>query len=418
MKKGLMFGVLSIIGATALAACGGSSKATWGKNYILAIGYNDSDPFISDSCKPGLTENYADYGFSQINWKDAANKDENALKYIDETLTDTNCAGYAINVVDINDGPAYLNKIKTTKKPVVFWNRELSKKLSDGTSVLDTDTMNSYANCYYSGFEVAEGGRLQGSLMASYINDNKLFTATDRNGDGKLGFLMIRGQQIRAAEERCIYAPIWLDAHLVKSDVTDDEIAADTNYNKLNFTTFESPAAYSQCKFQKVEYEGEVQATTDSGSDWDATTAAKKTKELLTADKDKKIDVIISNNDNMAVSVAALDEFKNIPSLKIVGVDALDSALALIKADDRTDASGKNVGRQYVGTVKMDGYRSSEITLQLLENMAEGKDINNKMTVVSSKSDWSKDMDSVWYESAKKSFRIHHTLVTKESLSK
>lgn len=178
---------------------------------LFALTYNNSDPNMSSLWNPGFKDNYKQYGFNDFAWNDAANKDEQALNFIDQAAKETSYAGFAVNVVSQTNGNTYLEKLKTTGKPVIFWNRELSK--SDGS--LDTATMGSYDKAYYVGIESAEGGRYEGQMMAEYIKSHGGIEKFDRNKDGRIGFAVILGEQMHAdAEARTTWAPIYLNAYL------------------------------------------------------------------------------------------------------------------------------------------------------------------------------------------------------------
>lgn len=93
---------------------------------------------------------------------------------------------------------------------------------------------------------------------------------------------------------------------------------------------------------------------------WDAAQAKDKVDAWLSSGKAKDIEVIISNNDGMALG--ALEATKaHGRKLPIFGVDALPEALQLVKKGE------------LAGTVLNDGAGQGKAVVQLAANLAEGK---------------------------------------------
>ena len=179
---------------------------------LFALTYNNADPNMSGLWKPGFNDFGKEYGY-QIEWVDGQNDNQKQLEALDAAL-DKDYDGYLINLVDQTNGQAFINKInkKNSDKPIIFWNRELAK----GDGSIDTDLMKATANAYYVGIESAEGGRLQGEMAAEWFNsryagNNKI----DRNGDKKIGYIVVRGEKGHAdAEARTVASPKLLDEKL------------------------------------------------------------------------------------------------------------------------------------------------------------------------------------------------------------
>ena len=93
---------------------------------------------------------------------------------------------------------------------------------------------------------------------------------------------------------------------------------------------------------------------------WDAAMAKDKVDAWLSSSKANDIEVIISNNDGMALG--ALEATKaHGKKLPIFGVDALPEALQLIKKGE------------LAGTVLNDGVNQGKAVVQLSNNLAQGK---------------------------------------------
>ncbi len=204
--------VNSLTSPTAVSAnvIGETSKPT---KKLFALTYNNADPNMSGLWKPGFNDFGKEYGY-QVDWTDSANDNQKALEALDAAVKQTGddaYDGYLINLVDQTNGKNFINKIPTDK-PIIFWNRELS----DGKGNIDTDLMKSRENIYYVGIESAEGGRLQGEMAAEWFNANyKNNNGIDRNGDKKIGYIVVRGEKGHAdAEARTTASPQLLDEKL------------------------------------------------------------------------------------------------------------------------------------------------------------------------------------------------------------
>jgi len=94
---------------------------------------------------------------------------------------------------------------------------------------------------------------------------------------------------------------------------------------------------------------------------WDAAQAKDKMDAWLAGPTGSKIEVVISNNDGMALG--ALEAMKaHQKKLPVFGVDALQEALTLIESGELT------------GTVLNDGTNQAKAVLELSRNLANGKD--------------------------------------------
>ncbi len=366
-------------------SCGGSKV---GEKDIFAISYNLSDPNMSGLWKVGLEDASVKHGYNKISLADARNDDGEAVKMVEAAGTQ-NYGGYLVNVVDQSNGRSYLNKLKDTGKPVVFFNRELAK--SDGS--IDLETMKSYEKAYYVGIESAEGGRYQGALAGEYVNKTG-FQTLDRNKDGKLGVIVVRGEKGHAdAEARTQFSPAYLERTITGGN-TNAALKADSG----KYVVDESKGAWN-----KVEIVEIVDGTDTSGTTWEPTTAASEVGRVLNdATKGGKVDLVLSNNDGMALGILTNEAFKR-SGVPIWGVDALSDALTEIKKENT----------QFKGTIQNDGKAQAEVCVQAVKNLSGGKAVSDGMTVVSTKEEWEANDKAIWNDTANKALRVHHAKITK-----
>lgn len=212
----------------------------------------------------------------------------------------------AINLVDPSAAPTIIGKAKPDNIPVVFFNKDPGEK-----------AIGSYDNAYYVGTDPKESGIIQGDLIAKQWKANPAF---DLNKDGKIQFVLLKGEPGHPdAEARTKYVIEQLNAQGIHTE----------------------------------------QLFMDTGM-WDAAMAKDKADAWLSSSRANDIEVIISNNDGMALG--ALEATKaHGKKLPIFGVDALPEALQLIKKGE------------LAGTVLNDGVNQGKAVVQLSNNLAQGK---------------------------------------------
>ena len=212
----------------------------------------------------------------------------------------------AINLVDPAAAPTIISKAKPDNIPVVFFNKDPGAK-----------AIGSYKHAYYVGTDPKESGLIQGDLIAKQWKANP---ALDLNKDGKIQFVLLKGEPGHPdAEARTKFVVEELNAKGIQTE----------------------------------------QLFIDTGM-WDAAMAKDKVDAWLSSSKANDIEVIISNNDGMALG--ALEATKaHGKKLPIFGVDALPEALQLIKKGE------------LAGTVLNDGVNQGKAVVQLSNNLAQGK---------------------------------------------
>ncbi|OBX11595.1 sugar ABC transporter substrate-binding protein [Gallibacterium salpingitidis] len=212
----------------------------------------------------------------------------------------------AINLVDPSAAPTIIAKAKPSNVPVVFFNKDPGQKAID-----------SYDLAYFVGTDPKESGVIQGDLIAKQWKANPDW---DLNKDGKIQFVLLKGEPGHPdAEARTKYVIEELNAKGIQTE----------------------------------------QLFLDTGM-WDAAMAKDKTDAWLSSSKAKDIEVIISNNDGMAMG--ALEATKaHGKKLPIFGVDALPEVLQLIKKGEIS------------GTVLNDGVNQAQAVVDLSNNLAHGK---------------------------------------------
>ena len=212
----------------------------------------------------------------------------------------------AINLVDPSAAPTIIGKAKPEGIPVVFFNKDPGDK-----------AIGSYDKAYYVGTNPQESGVIQGELIAKHWKANPAY---DLNKDGKIQYVMLKGEPGHPdAEARTKYSVEQIN----KLGIQTEELFVDTGM-------------------------------------WDAALAKDKVDAWLSSSKASNIEVVIANNDSMAMGAleAAKAHGKKLP---IFGVDALPEVLQLISKGE------------IAGTVLNDGVNQGKAVVHLSKNLAADK---------------------------------------------
>ncbi len=214
----------------------------------------------------------------------------------------------AINLVDPAAAPAVIDKARNNNIPVVFFNKEPSRK-----------DLDSYDKAYYVGTDSKESGIIQGELIAKHW---KAHPEWDLNKDGVIQYVLLKGEPGHPdAEARTSYVIKTLEGQ-----------------EKLKVQVLQMDTAM-----------------------WDTAQAKDKTDAWFSGPNANKIEVVIANNDAMAMGAVEALKAHNKASIPVFGVDALPEALAMVKSGAMS------------GTVLNDADNQAKATFDLAKNLAAGK---------------------------------------------
>ena len=219
-----------------------------------------------------------------------------------------------VNPVDRMSSQSIIDKAKAANIPVVFINREPTGEM-----------LATYEKAYYIGAKAEESGTEAGELVATYF---KAHPEADKNKDGKLQFILLRGQN---------------------------------GHQDMILRSKYSVQAIHDAGIEPVEVAGAI-------ANWDKLEAMKITNAFLMSIGPENIEAIIANNDEMALG--AIEALKaqdyNIGNpeayIPVVGVDANASAL---------DAMDRG---EMLGTVLNDADNQGISAVRLAAALAGGKD--------------------------------------------
>lgn len=322
-RKLLSLSLAVTLSAGLLAACGGGGNATKNaggdapaadaaaKAGVLYYKYNDT--YIS-TVRRNLNDLAKEDGALTLIEQDGQDNQGTQNDQID-TVISQGANVLLVNIVDTGAAKAAIDKAKAKELPIIFFNREPE----------DANVYGTYDKSRFVGTKIEEAGELQGKLISDKWNSD--VAKFDRNGNGKLDYVLLHGGIDNAeAVARSKYA-------------VDTIKAAGIEVNEIGMQI----------------------------AKWD-TEQAKNAMDAWIAKSINDIDVVIANNDSMAIgAINALkaNGFNGSDAEKhvlVYGVDAIEEAQKLI-AEGAMD-----------GTVKQDAEAMAKALFALAKNAAAGKD--------------------------------------------
>ena len=243
---------------------------------------------------------------------------------------------------------------ENSKKPLVWFNRQPS---NSSTGELDMTALNFNENTYYVGFDANQGAELQGQMVLDYIKANAAII--DRNGDGVIGYILAIGdighndsiartRGVRSALGTGVDASGVIDASPVGTNTDGSATVVQDATLDIDGKTYTIRELASQ------------EMKNSAGATWDAATAGNAIR-TWSASFGDDIDVVVSNNDGMGMSMFnAWAKDNKVPTF---GYDANSDAVAAI-------AEG------YGGTISQHADVQAYLTLRVLRNALDGVDVN------------------------------------------
>ncbi|MFT7681838.1 MAG: methyl-galactoside transport system substrate-binding protein [Moritella dasanensis] len=212
----------------------------------------------------------------------------------------------AVNLVDPAAAPVIIDKARRDNVPIVFYNKEPSAK-----------ALASYDKAYFVGTESKEAGIIQGELIAKHWAVNPKW---DLNGDGVIQYVLLKGEPGHPdAEARTSYVISTLNDKGYKTEMLH----------------------------------------LDTGM-WDTAMAKDKVDAWVSGPNGSKIEVVIANNDGMAMGAVEALKAAAMTDIPVYGVDALAEALAMVRSG------------QLAGTVLNDASNQAKATYEMTRNLGTG----------------------------------------------
>ena len=319
-------------GSTASGAPAVSSDpAPAGDLRVDVFYYDFSDVYIS-TVRASLDEQLKAIGIEPKNW-DAAGSQPTQSDQVNTAIADgTNLL--IVNIVETSTSDPAKDIVEAARAkdiPVIFFNRE----------VADNDVINSYEKCAFVGTNAPDAGHMQGEMIGKYLVDN--YDAVDLNGDGKISYVMFKGQEANAeAEARTQFG-------------VEDANKVLTAAGKPELEYYDSSAA--------------TKYLVDTAGKWSAQAANDYMVTLLGSynkDNNNMIELVIANNDDMALgAISALQNvgYNNGEGTTIIPVFGVDATDAAKEAIDKGNM---------IGSIKQDNVGMASTIVTLVKNVQSG----------------------------------------------
>ena len=308
MKRGLavLLGAALLLGTGACAGTGRDEDTT------LRVGvavYKGTDTYISNMTQAmelsAAAWEETSGGRVQVVVADAQENQNTQNEQIDRFLS----LGYdvlCVNLVDRTDAARVIGKAREADVPVVFFNREPVR-----------EDLESWEKVYYVGSDARQSAQLQAQIVLELWEEDR--AALDKNGDGVLQYAMLEGESRHQ------------DA-MIRTEVS----------------------------VQTLRNAGVPLERVESGiADWERSQADALTESWFLAGAD--IELILCNNDDMALGAADAVERLGLDLGNIVGIDGTPQGLEAVEE-----------GR-LLGTVVMDYAAHGETIFQLARTLAGGE---------------------------------------------
>ena len=199
-----------------------------------------------------------------------------------------------VNLVDRTDATVIIDKARSADVPVVFFNREPV-----------SEDLNRWDKLFYVGGNAEQSGQLQADIIIDALSDSERFKQVDRNGDGVIQYVILEGE-------------IGHQDALIRTQISTEAI----------------------------QHEGFlVEKIGDEIANWNRDQAESKMDALIDEHSDR-IEMVIANNDEMAIGALEAVKHRGVGQPLVVGVDGIAEALELVQMKKMEGTVFNNAGGQ------------------------------------------------------------------------
>ena len=249
---------------------------------------------------------------------------------------------------------AETSDVANKDKPLVWFNRQPS---NSSTGALDMTALSYNDNTYYVGFDANQGAELQGQMVKDYIEKN--IDKIDRNGAGVIGYVLAIGDighNDSIARTRGVRKALGTGIDK-DGDINSEPVGTNSDGSAA---AVQDGSIEAGGKTYTIRELASQEMKNSAGATWDAATAGNAIGTWASS-FGEEIDVVVSNNDGMGMSMFnAWSKDNKVPTF---GYDANNDAVAAI-------AEG------YGGTISQHADVQAYLTLRVLRNALDGADID------------------------------------------
>ncbi len=323
MKRNRAFGLLLCICLLTVCLSGCTSQKTVKNNGKTKVGvtvYDQYDTFMSQLVECFVEEVGDSIELSVYNASQSQQTQNSQVK----KMIEDGCSVLCVNLVDRTDPTAVIEAARKNNVPIVFFNRELVE-----------GDIGRWDKLFYVGADAIESGVMQGQLAARTILTDK---SLDKNNDGIIQYVVLEGE---AGHQDSIIRTEYSVETLINSGIEID---------KLGYAI----------------------------ANWNRAQAQTKATQLI-EDNGKAVELVLSNNDDMALG--AIDAYeasgmdrKEWPA--IFGIDGTDVGLEAVRDE------------KLVGTVYNDKEGQAKAMYDLVTILSSGgsiEELSDKYNVTDGK---------------------------------
>lgn len=272
-KKRIAFWLVPVLAAAGLMGCG-QAVSEQDKNQTIRIGvalYREDDTFIGNLMS-NLEQKAKEYEQATgrriiLDIEGAKSSQLNQNRQV-ERLLELECDVLCINPVDRMAVSSMIDSAMESDIPIVFFNRQ----------PVDED-MHRWGKLYYVGIDAKETAQLQGQIVLEHYKAAP--ESFDENGDGVVSYVLLEGES----------------SH--QDSLIRTEVAIQTIMNG------EMP----------------IERLTGGIGNWERSQGAALTEKWI-REFPGQIELIISNNDDMALGAIDILDREDLKNIEVVGIDA------------------------------------------------------------------------------------------------
>lgn len=226
-----------------------------------------------------------------------------------------------VNLVDRTDASVAIDMAMKADIPIIFFNRELVEK-----------DLQRWDKLFYVGAVALESGIMQGQVVVDYCEEH--FKKVDKNNDQVLQYVILEGE------------PTHQDALIRTEYVIDTITEAGINVEKLG----------------------------DEIANWNRAQAETKMSQWLKSSISSEIEIVIANNDDMALgAIDAIKKENVVDPPIVVGIDGTKVGLEAVYNGDM------------IGTVYNDAKGQAEGIVELAYSLAFNEELPDHIEVIDGK---------------------------------
>ena len=278
----------AVLGTAAIVSgCGGTSpKKGDGSGRSGVSLYDQYDTFISELMASfnSYVDSRKSEGVEMATIVQDASRSQPAQNEDVAEMIENGCNVLCVNLVDRTAPTEIIDNARKNDIPVIFFNREL----------VEEDLMQ-WDKLYYVGADAFQSGILQGEMATEYFKEHP---EADRNGDGSIQYVVLEGE---AGHQDAIIRTEYSVDTMISNGILLD----------------------------KVGY---------AIANWNRAQARSKMEQLIDGNG-SSIELVLANNDDMALGAIEAYQGKGIPAEEwpaIFGIDGTDAGLEAVIAGTMT----------------------------------------------------------------------------------